>query len=128
MSSEQLAALKDVDDAIQALIAGYFREYQYILSKSHDNNPYYNIPQLSISLTILFYTLTGYKILPFDAEYIAADGNIRLTNENKIALQGRSGNNYYVLCGGEPAKFSKTVWRLNVCYVHTSFSFSYQFR
>ena len=68
-----------------------------------------------------------YKILKFDAEYIAADGNIRLTNENKIAVQGRSGNNYYVLCGGEPSKLGNNVWRLNVCQIHISLSFSYQF-
>ena len=105
------ASLKDVDDETQFLVSGFMREYQCILFKQHENNPYYNIPKLSIFLTLSYYTLTGYKILEFDSTF--AGRGVRLSDDKKTASS--HGGNYYVLCGGEPAIKGKAVWRLKVC-------------
>ena len=52
--------LKRVPQSQKCLITGYLREYESILLSDNDNNPYYNIPQLSILLTLSYYAVIEY--------------------------------------------------------------------
>ena len=48
-----------------SLITGYFREYESVLLSDNDNNPYYNVPQLSILVTLSYYAVIEcFEIVP----------------------------------------------------------------
>ena len=71
MSTVDFEILKKVPTKTERLISGYFREYQTILSKIHGQNSYYNIPQLSLMITLSYYALCEY---------------FKIINEDTIAL------------------------------------------
>lgn len=82
--------LKRVKQWQRSLISGYFRECQAVLSKMHDNNPYYNIPELSLLVTLSYYAMKEYfEQIPLDKE-----AKIQLTNSDcTVKMQaGKWGN------------------------------------
>ena len=52
--------LKQIDCKTEYLVSGYFREYQCILSGKNADNPYYNIPKLSLYVTLSYYAIIEY--------------------------------------------------------------------
>ena len=69
------ARLKRIDPRDRLLIYGYFREYEAILLMQNDNNSYYNMAELSILITLLYYAIT-YEILEFDPLFKSAKNSI----------------------------------------------------
>lgn len=70
-----LKSLRSVPQKQKDLIAGYLREYQSVLLKANDNNPYYNIPELLTFLTLSYYVFTDY----FD---IISTKKVKLSNQD----------------------------------------------
>ena len=61
--------LKKVDLNAEYLVHGYFREYEMILLNIGKNNPYYNIPELSIYVTLSYYCIIEcFSIIPENVE------------------------------------------------------------
>ena len=73
-------SLKTISQTQKDLVFGYFREYQLILSKSNNNNPYYNIPDLLIFLTLSFYAIKEYfQIIPSNKPIALSNSNQTIT-------------------------------------------------
>ena len=113
--------LKKIDETDQLLISGYFREYETVLLNINNNNSYYNIPQLSVSITLLYYA-KDYEILQFDPAFKSKD--IVLDSNDRVAHCHSSSYDYYhALCGGEVGSATSgiKVWRLEVMYLFKYF-------
>ena len=108
-----LEALQKLNAKKQYLIIGYFRENQQILTNIHGNNPYYNIPKLSMWITLAYHSSYKYEILPFDPNFKSQQ--VIFSNDNKTAYSPTSGW-LHTLAGGEPvdATNGEATWRLNV--------------
>lgn len=112
-SGTDFARLKRINPSDRLLIFGYLREFETVLLQQNGNNPYYNVPELCMLLTLLYYTF-GYEILKFDPEY--KSDAVKLKNNNKAAYHSAH-NFYHILCGGEVASAESPIkcWRMNVC-------------
>ena len=73
MAAFDVDRINKIDSSTKSLINGYFRDYQRILSKIHDDNPYYNIPQLSIYVTLSYFAVIEYFHIVSDAVILSKD-------------------------------------------------------
>ena len=74
--STDLKAISKIPQHQRSLISGYLREYEAFFFKEHDDNPYYNISELAVLLTLSFYAILEY----ID---IYRDDMIELSNDNQ---------------------------------------------
>ena len=73
-------SLQRISQTQKDLVCGYFKEYQIILSGSNNNNPYYNIPDLLILLTLSFYAIKEcFEIKPSNKSITLSNNNQTIT-------------------------------------------------
>lgn len=105
MSTVDFGALKDIDPKTDALVSGYFRDFETYLLSINDDNPYYNIARLLILLTISYYASSD----EFDVNTRGL--NMKLSGKTTIShtRQGWDG-----VFGKYVVSFGKYKWKLRV--------------
>ena len=77
MASFDTGKIKKIDPSTKDLVNGYFREYENFLLETHDDNQYYNIPRLSIYITLTYFSVI---------EHFELVGNDIILSEDKTCV------------------------------------------
>ena len=110
-SKIDLKSLSLVPQSDRDLVKGYLRHYEQVLKEINDNNPYYNIPELVMILTLFYYTV----IDRFDPD--KKHKYIKISNDGLTATKITSSNwyrNVYGSVGIDSMDQKKYQWTVTI--------------